>query len=305
MSSSFLLLFIWAIPNGLGGGNNDAVLNNYVAYHFESRHMSWLHSFWGIGASIGPLIVAYFFTLGTYWQGPFWTVMLIQSLLFTIIFISRPIWLKFDHSQKKISEDHEEKTSLLKTFKTKKVKHAMGSFVAYVAMEGIVTVYLASYCVSIYDYAPEIAASMVSIFFFSLTFGRILDGFVSYKFSNLIRMRFGQALGLSGIIIFILSSNQFLITSSFVMMGIGFAPQFPIMMHETPNRFGQSLSSSVISLQITSSSIGFIMMNLFSGSVVNVFGLSFLPYFMAVMMITLILLNQNIHYYVQKKNASH
>lgn len=56
ISSEFWMLCLWAIPYGLGAGSVDAALNNYVALHYTSRHMSWLHCMWGIGASVGPYI---------------------------------------------------------------------------------------------------------------------------------------------------------------------------------------------------------------------------------------------------------
>ena len=46
MYKQFEVLCLWAIPYGFGAGGVDATLNNYVALHYASRHMSWLHCFW-------------------------------------------------------------------------------------------------------------------------------------------------------------------------------------------------------------------------------------------------------------------
>lgn len=302
VSTSYWHLLLFAIPYGLGGGNIDAVLNHYVAKHFESRHMSWLHSFWGIGASTGPLIMALFLQSGTFWQGPFFVVAFIQSCLLITILLTKKVWRLSDP---KNEEDFMESShvSTLTAFKSLRVKDAMASFFVYVAMEGIVAVWLASYLVEKYHLLASQGAQMVSVFFFSLTLGRLLDGFLSLKFSNIYRLRYGQLIGLFGIIILIYFSSTFLLFVSFALMGIGFAPQYPIMMHETPNRFGKQLSASVISLQISSAYIGFMAMNVLSGFWVKSYGLDFIPIFMVSMMLLLMFFTQRIEVMVQKRNS--
>ena len=64
---SFWQLCIWAIPYGFGAGSVDAGLNNYVALHYTSRHMSWLHCMWGVGATVGPYIMGLVLTNGDHW----------------------------------------------------------------------------------------------------------------------------------------------------------------------------------------------------------------------------------------------
>ena len=69
MSSAFYMLCLWAIPYGLGAGAIDAALNNYVALHYSSKHMSWLHCFWGVGTIISPYIMSYALTTSSWQNG--------------------------------------------------------------------------------------------------------------------------------------------------------------------------------------------------------------------------------------------
>lgn len=300
-SSHYWQLILWMIPYGLGAGNIDTSLNNYVARNLESRHMSWLHSCWGIGASTGPLILAFFLSRSTYFQGAFFVVAGLQSLLMLTMFFSKSQWNKADHQTQSNDEEIKHVSNKV-AFKTKKVKHAMLSFFVYVAMEGSINVWAASYCVNHYNFSADTAAKMVALFFFSLTFGRIFDGFLSLKMNNINRLRLGQMIGLIGLIGLILSNHIVLISLSFILMGFGFATQYPTMMHETPHRFGDAYSAAVISLQISSAYLGFIIMSLGSGAFVSRFGLDFLPYFMLSMMLLLIYFTQSIQSHIQKQS---
>ena len=88
VSRSFPMLWLFAIPYGLGAGSVDAALNNYVALHYESRHMSWLHCMWGIGASAGPVIMGQVLTGGGTWNQGYRIISLIQIGLTLILLLS-------------------------------------------------------------------------------------------------------------------------------------------------------------------------------------------------------------------------
>ena len=91
-SHSFIQLCLWAIPYGLGAGSVDAGLNNFVALHYKSRHMSWLHCFWGIGATAGPYIMGLCLTRGFKWNSGYMVVGVIQIALVACLVLSLPLW---------------------------------------------------------------------------------------------------------------------------------------------------------------------------------------------------------------------
>ena len=94
LSDSFFLLCLLSIPYGLGAGSVDAALNNYVALHFASRHMSWLHCMWGVGASLGPYVMGNALASGSGWQSGYRIIGLMQVALSVILFLSLPLWKK-------------------------------------------------------------------------------------------------------------------------------------------------------------------------------------------------------------------
>lgn len=301
LAPNFYVVLLFAIPFGLGAGNIDASLNHFVALHFESKHMSWLHSFWGIGASIGPFMMSLFLAVGTFWQGPYFIVSIVQLSLLILMILSRKIWVQFES---KVSQDQSQnRISNRLAMKQVGVKFAMLSFISYVAMEGSAALWVASYLVKILSIHVDQAAATVAIFFASLTIGRMLDGFLAIKFSNFRRLLVGQCIGLIGIVLLMWSQDLFFARVALILMGFGFAPSFPIMMHETPVRFGQKFASAVIGLQMASAYVGFLVMPILIGQLEKVITLKFLPYFMFTMMIILIASSLRIQSLVYKKNA--
>ena len=91
-SHSFVLLCLWAVPYGLGAGSVDAALNNFVALHYQARHMNWLHCFWGVGASIGPYIMGACLAGGLRWNSGYRVISFIQIALTAILLFSLPLW---------------------------------------------------------------------------------------------------------------------------------------------------------------------------------------------------------------------
>ena len=92
ISHSFEMLCLWAVPYGLGAGSVDAALNNYVALHFASRHMSWLHCMWGVGASLGPYIMGHALMVGGGWNMGYRYIALLQVVLTVVLLLSLPLW---------------------------------------------------------------------------------------------------------------------------------------------------------------------------------------------------------------------
>ena len=91
-SPSLIWLIICAVPLGLGAGAVDAGLNNYVATHYKAHHMSWLHCFWGVGASLGPIIMSQFITGQNSWRQGYVAIAIIQFALVLLLFFTLPLW---------------------------------------------------------------------------------------------------------------------------------------------------------------------------------------------------------------------
>lgn len=297
---SFLWLCLLSIPLGLGGGNVDAALNNFVANHYEAKHMSWLHSFWGIGATTGPIIMSFFLARDGFWRGGYLTVSTIQFALVAVLFLSLPLWKRVE-AKSSHDPDQIQALSNREAFHLPKVPYAMLAFFTYVAMEGGTGLWGSSYLVGVKNLTPQQAASGVSLFYAGLTFGRILDGFVSMKWNNVTRMRFGQGLASLGILVLALPLSEWVSILGLAMIGLGSAPMFPSMIHETPRRFGKSVSQAVIGLQMAASYFGYATMPMLFGFLSKITSIALLPLYLGLMMVGLIIANERINTFVMNK----
>jgi len=291
LSSSFISLCLWAIPYGLGAGSVDAALNNYVALHYKSKHMSWLHSMWGIGASLGPHIMGYVMTNGGTWNGGYRVISIIQIVLTLILFLSLPLWKNGNSSKK------EESAKVLKikdVISIKGVKQILICFFCYSAIEQTTGLWASSY-LSIYKgMDASQAASFASMFYIGITLGRILSGFLTIKFSDDNMVRIGQSVIAVGIITLLLPLNTEISLAGFVLIGFGCAPIYPSIIHSTPFHFGEKNSQAVIGLQMASAYIGTSAMPPLFGFLAEHITLALLPYYLLVALTLMIIMHTSL-----------
>jgi fucose permease len=255
VSNRFYMLCLWAIPYGLGAGAIDAALNNYVALHYSSRHMSWLHCFWGVGATISPYIMGYFLTGGRLdWPLGYRTVGFIQIGLTVILFASLPIWKRNGIVAGK------EKTppiGLAKTLKVKGVPYVLVAFLAYCGMEQTASIWASSYLVVYHGTDAETAARFASLFFIGMTVGRFLNGFAAGKLSDKQLIRIGMIISLSGVILMgIPVGTNVTALIGLVIVGLGCAPVYPSIIHATPYNFGKEYSQAIVGVEMAFAYIG-------------------------------------------------
>ena len=286
LSNSFWMLCLIAIPYGLGAGSVDAALNNYVALHFASRHMSWLHCMWGIGTIIGPNIMGYALTTGKGWASGYRYVSSIQIILTLVLIISLPIW------KSKTGSPEIEKGKPISPFKAMKIKGAkeiMVAFFCYCALESTAMLWAASYMNLHNGISAEKSASLASIFFIGITFGRFLNGFLTYKFNDTQMIRIGQTLIMLGAGLLILPFGWVTGLIGFIFIGLGCAPIYPSIIHSTPIHFGQDKSQAMIGIQMASAYTGSCLMPTLFGLIANHINVNLLPLFLALLNIAMII----------------
>jgi fucose permease len=177
----FVYLCLLAIPLGLGGGAIDAALNNYVALHYKASHMSFLHSFWGVGATVGPLIVAYFLAHGANWRGGYRMVSVIQFGLTAVMLLSLPLWKRVPHAQAEGGADEPIVVDNRTAMQKRGALAAVLSFFFYCAGETTTGLWAATYFVSVRGAEASTAASWGSLFFFGIMGGRMITGFLAMR----------------------------------------------------------------------------------------------------------------------------
>ena len=256
LSSQYWMLCLIAVPYGLGAGSIDAVLNNYVALHYQARHMSWLHCMWGVGCSIGPMLMGRALTGGGWQLGYRWVAM-IQAGMTLVLFISLGLW------QEKPAQDGGEahqSLTLKQALRVPGALEAMLGFLAYCGMESTTGLWAASYLTLQRGVSPAEAASWASLFYLGITVGRLLCGFLTLRLDDRRMVTLGQWGMLAGIVLLALPLPSPFALAAMVVIGMGCAPVYPSMIHDTPCLFGQQRSQSLIGLQMASAYVGSALM---------------------------------------------
>lgn len=293
VSGSFASLCLWAVPYGLGAGSVDASLNNYVALHYESRHMSWLHCMWGVGASAGPYIMGYIMTGGGTWNGGYRSIAVIQTVLTVILFFSLPLW----KGRPVISDESGEETaakelSLKEVLRIPGVKEILICFFCYCALEQTTGLWASSY-LTLYKGVPaETAAKYAGLFFIGITVGRAVSGFITIRLNDVQMIRLGQILIGCGIIIMLLPIGETISLIGFIVVGLGCAPIYPCVIHSTPEHFGADKSQAIIGIQMASAYVGSCLMPPVFGLIANHITISLLPFYLLIILVLMILMHE-------------
>ena len=268
VSGQFWMLCLWAIPYGLGAGSVDAALNNYVALHYESRHMSWLHCMWGIGTMISPMVMGAALAGGMPWTSGYRYIALFQILLTAVLFVSLPLWQK-----RTVGTSGEEAAPTALTFgqvlHLPGAKEVMLCFFCYCALETTAGLWASSYLTLSRGVPAGTAASFASLFYIGITAGRAACGFLTLKFNDVQMIRMGQGILAVGVLALLVPGPQVLALAGLVLVGLGCAPIYPSIIHSTPDHFGAERSQAVIGIQMASAYVGNLAMPPLFGLLAN------------------------------------
>lgn len=296
ISNSFIELCAFAIPLGFGAGGVDSALNNYVALHYKARHMSWLHCFWGVGATAGPVILSYWLIAGQ-WRMGYRTISIIQFVLVGILIVALPLWKKVSKMDEIKEEVVVEKKmlSVAGLMKLPGAKAALIAFFSYCSIEATVGVWGSTFLVMTRGIDAKTAASWISMFYFGITFGRLLSGFITIKFNQRQMIRMGLILLAIGIVLLFIPGTEILLLPGLFMIGLGCAPIFPSLLHETPKNFGAQYSQSVMGIQMASAYIGSTFMPMLFGFLAFHFGYGLFQVFMGVFLVLMFAMVEKLH----------
>lgn len=299
--NNFYVLCLLMIPLGLGGGCVDAALNNYIALHYKAKHMSWLHCFWGIGATLGPVVMSGALMAFGSWQAGYRTVAYIQFGLVAILLAALPLWRKVEESPAPEGEAAAVEPKVLsigQILKLPGASLALLAFFCYCAIEYTAGLWGSSYLNVERGVVKETAAQWISLFYFGITAGRFLSGFLTFKLKNRSMINLGHALIGFGILLVLLPLPNEALLPAFFLMGLGCAPVYPSMLHETPKNFGAENSQSVMGVQMAAAYIGGTVMPPLFGFLAAKFTNVLFPYYMlgilVLMAVTMQMLNRRV-----------
>lgn len=290
-TKNFFLLIVAALPLGFGAGAIDTSVNNYVSSNLKAHHMNWLHAFWGMGATLGPIIMGVVLDNHFSWRNGYLIIGSIQLILAFILLISLPLWKQ--NEQKVAIEPDKSKLSFGALLKQKGVLWSLLSFLFYVGIEGTIFLWGSSYLVEVKSVTAASASFILSLFFASITLGRIISGFVTFWLSNPKLLLLSESILLIGICTVAIGRGSILYIG-FILIGLGCAAIFPTMMHETPERFGARNSGAIIGFQVAFGYVGVTILPpllgiLFQRVSMNLFPLFLVGFVLILIVVTLLI----------------
>lgn len=292
-SHFFGMLCLWAIPYGLGAGSVDASLNNYVALHYESRHMSWLHCMWGIGASAGPYIMGYALTAGWGWNSGYHIIAVLQIVLTAILLCSLPLW-----KQRPAEVLQDGKVQNVKALSIREVLQLAGAreilvcFFCYCALEQTTGLWASSYLTLHKGVSADTAASFASMFYLGITVGRALSGFLTMKLNDVQMIRLGEVIIGIGVLVMLLPFGQSLSLTGLILIGLGCAPVYPCVIHSTPAHFGADKSQAIIGIQMACAYVGTCLMPPVFGLIANHITVALLPVYLLIILVLMVIMHE-------------
>ena len=277
-SSQFWMLFLFAIPYGLGAGSIDAALNHYVASHYSGRVMNFLHCFYGLGAVISPNIMALALKYARWNEGYRWAAF-VQVGILAICILSLPLW----RGTQQADGDGGSQAGIREALRVPGVACTLIAFFAYCAGEATCFLWTSSYFAGTREgMSQELIASTGSLIFGGLMLGRLIAGFVSDRLGDEKLIRIGLAVEAAGILLMMAPGIPVsLAMLGFLVIGAGMGPIYPSIQHMAPDHFGRKYSVSVIGLQMASAYIGSTFMPTVFGVLQQNIGIEIMPLYLA------------------------
>ncbi|WP_407891641.1 MFS transporter [Lacticaseibacillus sp. N501-2] len=275
-SGHFIWLCVWAIPYGLGAGAVDAALNNYVALHYQSRQMNWLHCFWGVGAAISPYVMSFGLTHQWGWQSGYRIIGIVQLLLTIVLVLSLPLWQKRQPSGSAVAA----KLTTRQLFALPGVPQVLTAFLAYCALEGTAGIWAASYLVQARGVEVATAAKFAALFYMGITLGRFLSGFIADRLGDRRMVWLGTLILGGGLLLVLLPLPVQAALAGLLIIGLGCAPIYPTIIHETPTNFGAPNSQAVIGIQMAFAYVGSTFAPPLFGLLAEAFSIRLYPVYM-------------------------
>ena len=280
VSTAYAMLFVFAVPYGLGAGAIDASVNHYVANHYSGSVMNFLHCFYGLGAVISPNIMAVALSRARWNEGFSWTAY-IQIIILLICIISLPLWKKNETDRQ---EEKEETAGIREALKRPGVVLTLIAFFAYCSGEATCFLWTSSYFAGVKEgLSDRLIASFGSLIFGGLMLGRLISGFVSNRLGDRRLIRIGILVEVLGILLAMIPVESYIPAAiGFVVIGMGMGPVYPAIQHMAPTNFGEKYSASVIGLQMASAYVGSTLMPMVFGNLQQSIGIGIMPFYLLI-----------------------
>ncbi len=286
VSTRFWMLCLWAVPYGLAAGCIDSAINNYVALHYRSRHMSWLHCFWGVGTVISPCVMSWALRHSG-WQLGYRTVALMQLAIGGVLVLTLPVWnIHRDEAQ---TARAGQVLGIRGALKIKGAPTLFVGFFAYCGAEGTSILWASSYLAGERGFSAQRAAASAAVLYVGITVGRFVSGFIADKVGDRGMIRLGTgAIAAALAVLALPGGGELGALLGLGLLGLGNAPVYPAIIHATPANFGAENSQGIIGMQMASAYVGSTLMPPLFGLIANRAGLGWMPLFLALLILLMI-----------------
>lgn len=284
LAPTWSTFFPIGVAMGLGSGAIDSGLNGYAARHFSVRHVNWLHASWGIGASLGPLLMTEAIARGFGYRAGYAVLSLILGAMAFSFLLTQASWDRRAPAAEAAAPDADAKdtpppssASLRDVLGRGAVWLNIAAFFFYTGLESTVGQWCFTFLRERHGLGVEGAGAWTSGYWASLTLGRIALGFVVDRVGpdRLLRLASGGLL--AGVLLLLLRQDQ-LGRSGLLLLGLSLAPIFPTLMARTPARLGEA-SRLAIGFQVSAATLGSASLPALGGFVVARYGLGAVPPF--------------------------
>ena len=292
VADSFWILCLMALPYGLGAGAVDAALNNYVAVHYSSKYMSWLHCFWGVGATLGPYVMGFAIGAGHGWRMGYGAVGLYQVGMTLFLVATLPVWKRAFRATGQSRENYQP-LPLSGALKIRGVKSILVAFFGYSALEATAGLWASTYLVTCRGIDPETAAFFGAMFYMGLTAGRFFSGFIADRVGDKNMIRLGAGIMVLGLVLILLVS--WLVLGGLVILGLGAAPVYPSIIHATPHHFGAQNSQAIVGIQMASAYTGSTLMPPLFGVIAQYIHVGCYPFFLTACLLIMLVMTEQVN----------
>ncbi len=299
-SGAFYQLCLWAVPYGLGAGAVDAALNNYVAVHYSSRHMSWLHGFWGIGVTVSPYIMGSCLASQRGWQAGYRTVSVLQVALTAVLFLSLRLWKREGDAEDGAGYRD---VPLRQAVRIPGAPQVLAAFFGFCALETTAGLWASSYLVGARGVGPETAARFTALFYMGETVGRFLNGLISDRLGDRVMIRIGVLIMLAGTGMVLLPVEGIAL-AGLVTVGLGAAPVYPCIIHSTPSSFGKENSQALVGIQMASAYCGSTFMPPLFGLIAQYVDVGLYPFYLLAFAVLMLVMTEWLNRVLAKKGRA-
>lgn len=302
IAPNYWVLMAFAIPYGLGAGGVDAALNNYVAIHYESKHMSWLHAMWGLGMLTGPYVMGYALGHGQGWGWGYRYISIIQIVLTALLIASLPLWKQRKATVAEHSGQSAESVPAARkplgirgVLRIRGAKEILMMFFCYCAAEQTAMLWASSYMVLGNGIDKTTAAMWAGFFGIGITAGRVLSGFLTMRFGDPIMIRIGQSVMFLGLIVLFVPLPAHAGTiAGLMLVGLGCAPIYPCVIHSTPDYFGEDKSQAIVGMQMAFAYTGSMLMPPLFGLLAQNISVALFPWFLLACLAVMVIMHESL-----------